>query len=295
MYFVFVISLISILIISSNCTIDTFAAGGKGKDTLEEVKYARRLKDKKSKGEKKGKQGKQTQYFYSLPSANAAVVIKGSKKSSANVYIVDNVNTFVTGGKGGIKGKGKASKQKSYQEKATSSKRGGSYGKRCLTANMNPLSPSPPSAPSPVAPKPPTNIAPSPPTASVVYGTIAICKVRQNGYFAGFSVLMNVWGLGMNCSDATVASASSKKCAAQILNANTCLNINDAVGPHVNSGFYLESSVITYTTFGGSSSNYPRYMWNGYRLRDNRNYAIVMYDSNSQPIACGTLDWTWFY
>jgi hypothetical protein len=159
---------------------------------------------------------------------------------------------------------------------------------------MSPLSPNPPSAPSPVAPMPPTNSAPSPPTASYATGSIAICKVRQNGYFAGFKVVINVCGIGTTCTDATVASVSTRKCAALILNTNTCSNINNNVATLVNVGFNLESSGIPYSNLGGCSISKGN-MWNGYRLRDNQNYAIVVYDSNSQPIACGILDLTWVY
>ncbi len=145
-----------------------------------------------------------------------------------------------------------------------------------------------------MAPKPPTHSAPSPPTASYVTGSTAICNAWQNRYFAGFNVVINVCGLGTTCTDPTVASVSTRKCAALILNTNTCSNINNNVAPLVNVGFYLESPGIPYSTGGGCSISQGN-MWNGYRLRDNRNYAIVVYDSNSQPIACGILDWKWVY
>jgi len=300
MYFLFfTFYLISNLIISNNCTAYKYDARDKSKDTREEVRYARRVKDKKSKskGEKQGKQAKQTHNINSLSFTNVGAVIKGSKKGSTNVYVVDNNGgniVVVAGGKGGVKGKEKGSKQKSTQIQATSSKSGRGVRKRCLIAAMSPLSPNPPSAPSPVAPTPTTNSAPSPPTASYITGSIAICKVRQNGYFAGFNVVINVCGIGTTCTDATVASVSTRKCAALILNTNTCSNISNNAATLVNVGFYLESPGIPYSTWGGCSISQGN-MWNGYRLRDNRNYAIVVYDSNSQPIACGILDWKWVY
>jgi len=96
-------------------------------------------------------------------------------------------------------------------------------------------------------------------------------------------VVINVCGLGTTCTDATVASVSTRKCAALILNTNPCSNINNNVAPLANVGFSLESSGIPYLNFGGCSISQGN-MWNGYRLRDNRNYAIVAYDSNSQYV-----------
>lgn len=300
----------SILTNSSHCLGDKKFATKRRNDNgdEQELKYSRRVKDKKSKGGKQILVDKAAlQYFYT-PTKNADTVTKGSKKGSSNYNVAtNNVYTVAPGGKGGTTIMAKGSKKTASQSKATPSKgkRGGgksvTIGKRCLIAYMAPITPQTPVAPpvpsAPVAPRPPVPSPVAPPAIPTAYnnvfGSIKVCKVRQNGSFSGFKIQLAVCGLGTTCNNA-VTVPNGKVCGVRILDTTTCFNINSAP----NRGAYgYDSSwaVVTYTTDLIGCSNSASNMWNGYKLRDNRSYAIVIYDSNGVAIACGTLHWTWEY